>query len=243
MAAVHGKGAGILIAQYNLTSYFKSLSTSNDVDTAEVTCFGDDDKEFIPGMRDGTVSVEGVFDSAASGVDVVLASMLGAAAGSAITSSVEGFTAGNNVDIATVRSSSYEVSAEIGDAVMVSGEFQCDGGLHHGKILSSHASVSSSATGAAHRINVSASSVTSQLVTALHVTAISSASVDVKIQHSADGSSGWADVTGATFAQATTVTSQVLTTADITLYPFVRYVLTFAGTSATFAVSAAHKPV
>ena len=61
--------------------------------------------------------------------------------------------------------------------------------------------------------------------------------LDVKIQDSPDGSTGWADVSGATFTQ---VTDAADSTQDIgmeidSINPFVRAVGTITGTSPTFS--------
>lgn len=70
-------------------------------------------------------------------------------------------------------------------------------------------------------------------------TAGSSPTLDVKIQDSADGSTGWNDVTGATFAQVTTSASLEAIPLDTNLCKqYVRGVATIGGTSTpTFAFS------
>lgn len=66
--------------------------------------------------------------------------------------------------------------------------------------------------------------------------------LDVKIQDSADGSTGWADVTGMAFAQVTTVASaQVLGIANGKTRRYVRAVATIGGSATptfTFSVNA-----
>lgn len=59
--------------------------------------------------------------------------------------------------------------------------------------------------------------------------------LDGKIQHSADGSTGWADVTGATFTQVTASDAgeSITISADSSL-GYIRYVGTIAGTSPSF---------
>lgn len=59
--------------------------------------------------------------------------------------------------------------------------------------------------------------------------------LDGKIQDSADGSTGWADVTGATFAQVTAANNiqSIAVQADQTK-GYIRYVGTIAGTTPSF---------
>lgn len=63
--------------------------------------------------------------------------------------------------------------------------------------------------------------------------------LDGKIQDSADGSTGWADVTGATFTQVTASDSQQAIGLDTRACKrYVRYVGTIAGTTPSFNVAA-----
>lgn len=61
--------------------------------------------------------------------------------------------------------------------------------------------------------------------------------LDGKVQNSADGSSGWADITGATFTQVTasTNTQTIAISADACL-GFIRYVGTIGGTTPSFTM-------
>jgi hypothetical protein len=63
---------------------------------------------------------------------------------------------------------------------------------------------------------------------------------DCKVQESADGSTGWVDVSGAAFVQVTTVAGETLQVADIDLnkrLQYLRLVQTGAGASAAGAAS------
>jgi len=61
--------------------------------------------------------------------------------------------------------------------------------------------------------------------------------LDGKIQSSADGSAGWADVTGATFTQVTATGSYTKIGFDIgETLGYVRYVGTIAGTTPSFTM-------
>ena len=63
-------------------------------------------------------------------------------------------------------------------------------------------------------------------------TAGSSPTFDCKVQESTDGSTGWTDVSGATFTQVTTTDSrQALSLDPDTVKPYIRLVTTIGGTS------------
>ena len=65
-----------------------------------------------------------------------------------------------------------------------------------------------------------------------------SPTLDGKIQDSADGSTGWADVTGATFTQVTASTSLLSIGVDTRLAKrYIRYVGTIAGTTPSFTMA------
>ena len=59
---IHGKNAVVYQDGNDLTGYLRSLSNSAEVETAESTTFSDDDKTYITGMGDATLSAEGLFD-------------------------------------------------------------------------------------------------------------------------------------------------------------------------------------
>ena len=61
--------------------------------------------------------------------------------------------------------------------------------------------------------------------------------LDGKIQNSADGSTGWADISGATFAQVTASNNtQTIAVAANACLGYIRYVGTIAGTTPSFMV-------
>lgn len=64
MAATHGKETYVSIDGDVVGPYLDQASLQKMVETAEVTAFGDDDKEFIAGLRDSTLNISGHWDSA-----------------------------------------------------------------------------------------------------------------------------------------------------------------------------------
>lgn len=137
MAFVHGKTSKFSIdnssgTPVDISAYCDDISFSRNLDTAEVSTFGDSAKEYLIGMSDATISVSGKFDAAgASTVDAVLAGILGASA----TSTFQYIPGGGNVGAnnpgyaGECWLTSYEVSGAIGDAVSFSAEFQCTGAI------------------------------------------------------------------------------------------------------------------
>lgn len=68
VTAVHGKGAFFTLSDATGSTFQLSLSQDDmgldrGLDTAEVTVFGDDDRAYIPGLRNATFNVSGTFAS------------------------------------------------------------------------------------------------------------------------------------------------------------------------------------
>lgn len=72
MAFVHGKGGSFTLTDSgstirDLSPYLTKVELPQDVDAAETTTFGATGKTYIPGLRNGTISLEGRFDATAVG--------------------------------------------------------------------------------------------------------------------------------------------------------------------------------
>jgi len=137
MGFIHGKNSVFKIDDVggtltDISGFCEEVSLSRDIETAEVTTFGNDDKAYITGLRDATVSVSGKFDAgSASAIDPVLAGILGSA------STVSWAYRPNSASVSTANPeyqgeaivTSYEVSGGVGDAVTFSAELQCTGAI------------------------------------------------------------------------------------------------------------------
>jgi hypothetical protein len=67
MSAVHGSNSYVSIDGDDVSVYLDTATLDKMVETAEVTAFGDDDKEYIPGLRDSTISGGGHWDATGDG--------------------------------------------------------------------------------------------------------------------------------------------------------------------------------
>lgn len=135
MAFIHGKSSLFTIdnssgTPVDISAYCDEVSLSRDIETAEVTAFGNSAKAYITGLTDATISVSGKFDAAgASTVDSVLSGILGQSAtvtwayrpNSAAKSATNPEYTGEGIV------TSYEVSGSVGDAVTFSAEIQATG--------------------------------------------------------------------------------------------------------------------
>jgi hypothetical protein len=108
----------------DISDVLNSVSISREADTAEVSVLGTDDKAYISGLRDATISIEGMSDVTTEGY---LTGVLG------VVTDFEFYPAGEASGqvkyTGTAILTSFESASELGGAVTVSGEFQVTGGV------------------------------------------------------------------------------------------------------------------
>ena len=67
MAASHGSNSYVSIDGDVVGPYLDTASLDKMVETAETTAFADDDKEYIAGLRDSTLSIGGIWEATGDG--------------------------------------------------------------------------------------------------------------------------------------------------------------------------------
>ena len=80
MAEFVFKDGSIVVNSVDLSDHARSITISYDADMVDSTAMGDDDREFLAGLRSWNISVEFEQDYAASKVDATLFPLVGAAA-------------------------------------------------------------------------------------------------------------------------------------------------------------------
>jgi len=180
--ATHGKNATLYMGSMVLTDYFRNVATPASVDVAEASTFGDDDKTYVPGLGDATMSGEGIYDTSGVGAERDLAAALGATSRQIISVYHGGDTLGNAGVGMSADATALEVTAEISDIVMISAEAQSSTGYE--RLLSVHANAEETAAGTTASVNAGADS-TNGGAGYLHVSAISGSMAFV-IEHSDD---------------------------------------------------------
>ncbi len=201
MAFVHGKDVVIFVNASNYSTYFNNADSTQTADIAETTTFGNSAKTYIPGDKDGTISLGGLFDATADGV---LQPLLGGADFNLVLG-LDGVATGDRNTFGKGNISNYAVSSPVGDVVATSIDVQPDNGLFSGVVVTNSAFTTTGAQGSAVD---NTSSTTAGAGAFLIVTSVSGTSPtgDVKIQHSADNVT-YADLI--TFTQATGATSEI----------------------------------
>lgn len=235
MAKVHGRNMRVLLGRYDQSDQYNSATPSRQTELADVTTFTDTGHRWLPGLKNGTLALEGFFD--ALRVDAEIQPSLGAAAVAVVTVGPDGLANGKAVMLLETRTASYEVTGAVDDVVGVSVELQSnDDGIAKGVSLKALAAVSGTEDGTA--VDNGASSGNGG-TGHLHVTANTrDGGIVVKIQHSVDNLS-FVDLITFTSIPATTPTAERLK-ATGTVNRYVRHqVASVGGTtgSATIAVA------
>lgn len=234
----HGKQTAVFLNGTNMSPFLNEATTTQEIETAETTTFGDQDKTYIAGLSDGTISTSGLFDGTAGASDAVISGTL-VQEDNTFTVLPEGAVAGRRSTIANGQVTSYEISSPVADVVAISAEVQADGGLFHGVALTGIETISSSGSVAA--IDNGASTPNGVLAN-LHVTSNGrDGDTTIKVQDSSDGVT-FVDLVTFTVLSASTTGGESITTSG-TVNRYLRADATLAGSSGsvTYHLSVARR--
>jgi hypothetical protein len=235
---VHGKGTGVLLDQYNLSTFFNSADVAQSIDVAETTSFTASSKSYISGLQDATLSLSGLYSQDTGGSDEVLQGILGSATTPLVTVAFEFGTIGKRCVTGRVHETNYSISSPVADVSSVTADFNASTdavanqtyGIYGGVMLTAGTSIAFGSLGNLASVDNGASS-TAGAMGVLHVTAntIAGGATTIKVQHSADNSS-WADLITFTAVSASTLTKQ-LSPVTGTVNRYVRATASTAGSS------------
>jgi hypothetical protein len=225
----HGKNVNVFVNEYDFSTYFNDVSATTSVETAEVSAFGSNAKEYIVGLLDGTVSLSGMFDGTATGTDVVFSAVLGSTTKQNVIVAPSGHSNGASAIVLEADDTSYEVSGAVADVVQTSAEFQSSDGVEHGKILSSGAAISSTGNGTS--VDNALSSANGGVGFLSVPTNTRNGNITVKVQQSADNST-FTDLITFTVVTSTQKTFERVEVAG-TVARYLRVNYTVAGSTGT----------
>jgi hypothetical protein len=225
----HGKNVNVFINEFDFSTYFNDVSATTSVETAEVSAFGSNAKEYIVGLLDGTVSLSGMFDGTATGTDVVFSAVLGSTTKQNVIVAPSGHSNGASAIVLEADDTSYEVSGAVADVVQTSAEFQSSDGVEHGKILSSGTAISSTGNGTS--VDNALSSANGGVGFLSVPTNTRNGNITVKVQQSADNST-FTDLITFTVVTSTQKTFERVEVAG-TVARYLRVNYTVAGSTGT----------
>ena len=139
MAKIHGRRAHVSITDSggvarDLSSFCNNIDLPGQLDVAETTPFNVQDKTFVAGLRSHTLKIGGQWDdTATTGPDDVLATLLGqGAAGTIATTFIvgpAGSAAGNVKYTGACILTAYQRTAPVGGIVTFGADFQVSGSV------------------------------------------------------------------------------------------------------------------
>jgi hypothetical protein len=246
---VHGKDSGVAIGSYELTRFLNEVSSNNEIDLAETSCFQEPGgaKTYTPGMRNGTGSLSGRWAGKPGGAEQVILGIqqeqddANNSDGHPVTFAIDrGFRPGRGATLGPALSTGLSVSSPLADVVSLSGDLQVENGWRTGVILSPEGP--QSATPFTSVTDQQAALTQFGASAHLHVVQNSRAAASsVTVQHSSDGTV-WVDLLVFDSIPAGTISGQRKTTAaGVTVNRYLRAIATLGGTTGTmtFRVAAA----
>ncbi len=253
VAPVHGKGTRVLLDEKDASVFLREITVSASMEPGEITTFGFNDRAFIPGLKDGTFSFDGLFSAATSAAstggdpdDIVnfLDDALGGSTKHVLTVDLQRSTGGRAL-LMNSDNTQYDISVPVDDVVSIAVDSQASQGYAGGRMLRPLSAITTTGSGSGiltAGTTAVGGTVGSGGVAHFHLTAHSTVtSLINKVQHSTSGST-WADLI--TFTNATHETFQRSTVSG-TVKEYLRStVSTFtggAGKSATLAVAFSRK--
>lgn len=134
MAFVHGKDSVFKIdnsggSLTDISAYVNSVDMPQTVDVAETTVLGKDNKTFIVGLKDATISLAGLWDST---VDGIFGAVLGQSATLSFEYSPEGTSSGKVKYTGEAILTSYSKNSPVGDVVSYSADLQVSDAVTRG---------------------------------------------------------------------------------------------------------------
>lgn len=241
----HGRNTVVLFGSLNASEYLNEASVSRSIETGETTAFGNDNKTYIVGLQDGTVSLSGMFDNSTGGLDSHVNAAIGQA-NDVFTILPAGSLSASPAQLIQGQLTSYEISTAVGDVVTVSAEIQASGSLgsiNGGKVISSSTVNLTASNSTTNTTGVDFSgSANNGAIAHLHVTSNNSNNtLTIKLQDSANNVAFNDLITFATVSASGTTSQRVEVAGNVD--QFVRAVVTssITGGSATYTTALARR--
>jgi hypothetical protein len=228
-----------LVNGYDLSAYMQSFEIAAEAEAVDATVLSSTYRAYQQGFKSGTLEWSGVFDSDATDAnkihDVLSAAFNDGGTNNviAVVGTVAAGQACYTLDGCVVE---YSVPIEIGELITVSGSFQATSGIGFGSALMSGLQAAGTNNGTS--VDGGAATANGGVMT-YQVHNDDATDIDLKVQHSTDGSV-WADLTGAAANNITAerASGSATVAAGTTVNRYLRAVATVTGGD-TFLVSVA----
>ena len=134
MAFTHGKDSVFKLdnasgSLTDISTYVNNVDFPETADVSETTTLGADNKTYIAGLKDATISLAGLWDATA---DAIFGAVVGQSATLSYEYSPEGTATGKIKYTGEAILTSYAISSPVGDAVGYSADLQVSGAVTRG---------------------------------------------------------------------------------------------------------------
>ena len=134
MAFTHGKDSVFKLdnasgSLTDISSFVNNVDFPETADVSETTTLGADNKTYIAGLKDATISIAGLWDATA---DAIFGQVVGQSATLSYEYSPEGTASGKIKYTGEAILTSYSISSPVGDAVGYSADLQVSGAVTRG---------------------------------------------------------------------------------------------------------------
>ena len=240
---LHGKNTRVFLANpqantnYDISQFFNDVSVAKQIEATETTSFLNGGvKTYIRGIKSGAISLAGMYEGSASGIDAILTEAINNDGDDAVLVFPDSATA-TSTSFTDARcymargiETKYDLKSPVSGVVAIDTEIQGDGGVWSGKGQYIPSTV---ATGAGTLTTSTTDNLTSSangglLILGCLTLTGTSPTISISFQHSSDGTT-WVTPSGATLGAVGT-TVLILTG---TIYRYTRLTYTLGGTSPT----------
>jgi hypothetical protein len=236
----HGKDTKLFVDRYDLSGFGNAVAATHECEEAEASVFGRF-KHFKAGQRSVKLKVDGVYEMGTDGIRAIAESLMGQerkvfvyALGLPTTGALDYLVAGAPCVAGLCVPKSYSVSSKVKEVVAVSWELNLtDPYVHKADVLAHTAQTASddgdTVDATAARIGASGGA---GYLSAQLLSGAAAQTLDVVIQHSANGTDWSTLITFAQLVQGVTTNFAQRVTCAGAVYRYRRAVWTIAGSPA-----------
>jgi hypothetical protein len=238
---LHGKNTRVLFANptanttYDLSPFFNDLGISRATEATETTAFQNGGvKTYIVGLSEGTLSMSGMYEGSATGIDAIMNEAFASDKDDAVVAFPDGGTATSTTYpdarcyMARGLETKYDLKSPVSGVVAIDAEIQADGGVWHGKGQYIPSSIATGSTTLATPARAHTSSTNNGGLVVIGLLTLSG-TISARLQHSDDGVS-WVDLGTPVTSVGTSV---LVLTGTIKQYTRLYYPLGSTSNSAT----------
>lgn len=235
----HGSRGRIYVNGYDLSPYFKEVSTAGELDTADATALADTHHKFLTGLASAKLSGEGMHDDSAGAIVPVLTAAESDTATEVVHWINQDVIGRSGYGMQGVETT-FNVNTPVDDVAAVSFEAESNTGFE--RVVSLRPKSASDTSGTANSASVdNAVGTNAGAAGYLHLFSNGGGTVTCKVQHSTDDSA-WTDLLTFTDVAGTVPTSQrVETSGTVRRYLRAQIIKTGAG-AVTASISASRTP-